>query len=106
MAHVTFLHFVFSHHFASSRLRTKMNRALRLEEIVTEIVSLCDAHTLTTFACTCRALSEAALDKIWEDPPIWQLAQLMCRDSWMIIETPVQTLRTSGAYKTLVSHLY
>jgi hypothetical protein len=106
MAHVTCLHFAFSHHFSSSTLHTKMNHALRLEEIVTEIVSLCDAHSLVTLARTCRAFSEAAMDKIWEDPPIWQLAQLMCRNLWMIIETPVQTRRTSGAYKTLVSHLY
>jgi hypothetical protein len=68
-----------------------MHPALYLEEVVSDIAGcLCpkkDSATLQALATTNRALSEAALDVIWEDVGIWDLAQRMDTSIWTIIQT-------------------
>jgi hypothetical protein len=41
---------------------------------------------LAVLARTCRLFSEPALNKLWEDPPAWHLAQRMPLDRWAIQE--------------------
>ena len=51
-----------------------------MKEILSLIVAHCAENALVQLAQTCKLLSEAALDKIWEDPPVEQLAECIPED--------------------------
>jgi hypothetical protein len=74
-----------------------MHRALLWSEIVDSIFSFLRAEDrtayesapaiMTALARTCRALSEPALDIIWEYASPWNLARCMDTEIWNIRET-------------------
>jgi hypothetical protein len=67
-----------------------MHSALSIEDIVFLIVHELDPgcerdhSALVALACTCRTLSEAALDVIWEEPSLWRLAKQMDARIWEV----------------------
>jgi hypothetical protein len=71
-----------------SRLNLHMHRALAIEEIITSIVQYLDLweeHTaLVSLSSTCRLFSEPALNVLWQEPPLWRLAQRMASELWKI----------------------
>jgi hypothetical protein len=87
-----------------------MHRALLWSEIVDSIFSFLRAEhraaydsapaSMAALARTCRALSEPALDIIWEHASPWNLAQCMDTEIWNMRETTLAGGRTS---MTLVS---
>jgi hypothetical protein len=68
-----------------------MHPALYLEEVISDITKcFCpedDKDVLQALIVTNRALSEAALDVIWANVSIWNLAQRMEASLWTIIKT-------------------
>jgi hypothetical protein len=68
-----------------------MHPALYLDEVISDItICFCpedDKDVLQALTVTNRALSEAALDVIWANISIWNLAQRMEASLWTIIKT-------------------
>jgi hypothetical protein len=87
-----------------------MHRALLWSEIVDSIFSFLRAEErtaydsapaiMTALARTCRALSEPALDIIWEHASLWNLALCMDAEIWDIRKNTSAWSRTG---MTLVS---
>jgi hypothetical protein len=65
--------------------RVDMHRALDIPEILSRIVGAMDVAKpgdLLPLTRVSRAFSEPALDKLWEAPPLWDLAVLMNAHIW------------------------
>jgi hypothetical protein len=65
--------------------RVDMHRALGIPEILSRIVRVMDVAKpgdLLPLTRISRAFSEPALDKLWEEPPLWDLAVLMNAQIW------------------------
>jgi hypothetical protein len=73
-----------------ARRLSTMHRALSIQEIVTLIVNMTHEityyrhGTLAALACVNHMFSEAALDLLWTQPPIWALMECMPSDSYCI----------------------
>jgi hypothetical protein len=69
-------------------LALKMSSCLALPEIASAVVqnlsSRSDKATLYALTATNRALCEASLDVLWEEPKVWHLAQLMNSSIWYL----------------------
>jgi hypothetical protein len=82
--------YAWSAHTNSTTFAILMHRALHLAEIACAIVREIqpptgrsyDGRTLFALSYTCRALSEHALDVLWEEPELWNLARCMSQDIW------------------------
>jgi hypothetical protein len=69
-------------------LALEMSGCLALPEIASAVVqnlsSRSDKATLYALTATNRALCEASLDVLWEEPKVWHLAQLMNSSIWYL----------------------
>jgi hypothetical protein len=83
-----------------------MHRALQIREVVDAIIrELNDSRLiseLVTFACTCRAFCEPALDVLWASPPNGKLARQMPEDLWIIAHAPAPDGSMHGSKRVLV----
>jgi hypothetical protein len=65
-----------------------MSGCLAIPEIASAVVqnlsSRPDKATLYALTATNRALCEASLDVLWEEPKVWHLAQLMNSSIWYL----------------------
>jgi hypothetical protein len=88
---------ILNHRFLeTARLQRTMSRALLIPEIALAVVQELGSSgegeqppakaVLIALARTCRALSEPALDVLWAEPQLWDLAVLMPADIWKIEE--------------------
>jgi hypothetical protein len=79
-----------SNNDARNQLNSCMHRALDIEEIVESIARqidiIMDSASLVSLALTSRFLSKVALDVLWEEPPLWHLAQRMSPLLWEVVE--------------------
>jgi hypothetical protein len=70
---------------------TPIHRALSVNEVLWTITRQLEFHfdrrTLFTLALTNRALSDVALDALWEEPSLWDLAQRMDGRLWEVAQS-------------------
>jgi hypothetical protein len=60
-----------------------------------------DLRYLFALTLTCRALCEPALDALWEEPDLWNLARRMSEDIWRIEKVDVKPeLQTLVSFPT------
>jgi hypothetical protein len=82
-------------------LALEMSSCLALPEIASAVVqnlsSRSDKATLHALTTTNRALCEASLDVLWEEPKVWHLAQLMRSSIWYL-ETGVEEVESWDDY--------
>jgi hypothetical protein len=84
-----------------------MHRALGIQDVVTWIVKEVEAAGLrdvVALARVSRVFSEPALDVLWAEPPIWDLAMLM-DDDVMAVLNETRTMYNNPDYRhTWVEH--
>jgi hypothetical protein len=90
--------------------RLQMHPAFSIPEIAHAIVQATlsshdkqcyDLRYLFALALTCRALCEPALDALWEEPDLWNLARRMSEDIWRIEKVDVKPeLQTLVSFPT------
>jgi hypothetical protein len=72
------------------------------EDTASAILQHCDRPTAAVLARTCRAFTETALDIVWEDPPLWELAQRMDESLWTVTPDVMVLFGRQGTYSKLV----
>jgi hypothetical protein len=64
-----------------------MHRAMYIGDVATSVareLKHCPVQNLVALACTCRALSEPALDVVWRYQTLWRLVRCIRKEIWTI----------------------
>jgi hypothetical protein len=64
-----------------------MHRMFLVKELVSAVLQFLEEDgkgSLAAVACSCRALSDMALDELWAEADFWDLAQTMREDLWEV----------------------